>query len=290
MPDSFVRRFVAHVAAIEFGDPCRALDVLFLHANGFTALTYAAVLAPLAAEMRILALDLRGHGRTTLPTALDSYTWQIFADDVLACLAALGEPPRILSGHSMGGTTALLAAPRLVEHTPRLVLFDPVIAPAAAYAVPDPKPDLPLVQGALRRKPHFASREEAFLAYRGRGAFATWPDEALRDYVTDGLKPAPAGGFTLACAPAWEAGNFARYASADPRAGLSARVRILRAETRSTCALTDTEAAAAGAVIETVRGTTHFLPIERPEIVRAALRTARRDAEKSTHASPVAKT
>ena len=51
------------------GDPPdRPVDIVFLHANGFNALTYQR--DPGTARrptLRVLALDQRGHGLTTLP-------------------------------------------------------------------------------------------------------------------------------------------------------------------------------------------------------------------------------
>ncbi len=41
----------------DFGPDDRPVDVVFLHANGFNALTYRHVLAPLATHFRILAID-----------------------------------------------------------------------------------------------------------------------------------------------------------------------------------------------------------------------------------------
>ena len=58
------------MAALEFGPAGRPVDIVFSHANGFNALTYRTILAPLAADLRILAIDLRGHGASTLPTAI----------------------------------------------------------------------------------------------------------------------------------------------------------------------------------------------------------------------------
>src|SRR5687768_14473986 len=55
------------VEALELGPAGRPYDVVFSHANGFNALTYRTILAPLAADLRILAYDLRGHGASTLP-------------------------------------------------------------------------------------------------------------------------------------------------------------------------------------------------------------------------------
>jgi len=60
------RRVVAvpggEIAALEFGPEDRAIDIVFVHANGFNAQTYRTLLSPLAAGMRILAIDQRGHG------------------------------------------------------------------------------------------------------------------------------------------------------------------------------------------------------------------------------------
>jgi pimeloyl-ACP methyl ester carboxylesterase len=266
------------VAGIEIGPEARPLDVLFLHANGFNAFTYAPILAPLAPALRVLAVDLRGHGLTALPVPAAAQGWRLHAEDLGALIGALGEMPAVLAGHSMGGTTALLAAPAL-PGVAQLVLFDPVIVPQAVYAAARgaPDEDTPFAQGARRRKAGFESRDAAFAAYRGRGAFRGWPDGTLRAYLEDGLVPA-ADGFVLSCAPAWEAANFASYAIDDPVAGLpqiAAGIRILRAAESSTCALEGAPPGRAAAfTVETVAGASHFLPMEHPEAVRGALRVA----------------
>ncbi len=105
------RRMIAvpggQMAAIEFGPADRALDVVFLHANGFNAATYRSIFAPLADRLRILAVDQRGHGRTTLPAVpYAANVWRGYSDDLLMLLKALGETPVVLSGHSMGGPPA----------------------------------------------------------------------------------------------------------------------------------------------------------------------------------------
>jgi pimeloyl-ACP methyl ester carboxylesterase len=263
------------MAGLAFGPPGRDLDILFLHANGFNAHTYRAILAPLGTRFRVLAVDMRGHGRSSLPTDPTQHSWQVYADDLLELLAIVG-PPRVLAGHSMGGATALLASPNLPPAT-KLVLFDPVLAPPPAYAhaaVHGVDYDHPMAKGALRRKADFPSRAAAFTAYRGRGAFATWRDETLADYLEDGLRALPEGGFRLSCAPEWEAANFAAAAIANPNAGLAETVcpaYVLKAEIGSVCALTD---APAQVRIEAIAGSSHFLPMEFPELVRAVLTDA----------------
>ncbi len=266
------------MAALEFGPESRAIDVVFSHANGFNARTYSSILAPLAADrVRILAVDLRGHGMTTLPTVIAGRQgWLEFRDDLLALLEATCEAPVVLAGHSMGGTTSLLAAAAAPGRVRSLALFDPVVFPLEAQQA-GATAESPLVAGALRRRAVFPSRAAVFDAYRGRGAFRTWSDDQLADYVADGFRDLATGEVTLACAPEWEASNF-RTHNYDPWAAFRQSrcpIRALRAEEASTFRLEEHEAELAAlsprVTVETLPGTTHFLPMERPERVRETL-------------------
>lgn len=270
------------IAGLEFGPTDRPIDIVFVHANGFNAQTYRVLLSPLAAGLRILAIDQRGHGATTLPANPDGRrSWRDLQGDLTSLLDVLDGPPVVLAGHSMGGTVSLLAAAARPERVKGLVLLDPVIMPwlATLYAkAPWTSGHLwkrmPLVQSALRRRAVFDSREAAFAGYKGRGAFKTWPETMLADYVAGGFVEQKDGKVELACAPAWEASNYAAQAHDPWRAvrQVKATVRILKAEKHSTCRTGDGFARRGRNVkIETIEGTTHFLPMERPDVVRDAL-------------------
>ncbi len=176
----------------------------------------------------------------------------------------------------MGGTVALFAAAKTPELARSLVLLDPVV-------IGDPPPLQPgepdragMVEAARRRRAEFPSRVAAMDAYRGRGAFSTWPEQTLADYVEAGLIDVAGGGVRLACDPAWEASSYAAQTHDTLAAFRGSRcpIRILEAERDSTCRLGDRvgELTADGRiVIETVPGTSHFLPMARPQIARAAL-------------------
>ncbi len=274
------------VAAYEFGPQDRAVDVLFLHANGFNARAYTTILEPLAGELRLLAIDLRGHGRTVLPLPMEGRTsWSETRDDVLAVLKALDLTRVILAGHSMGGTLALLAAALAPERARAVVMFDPVILPQAL--IDRAKGGEPLhgalVEQALKRRSTFPDRPTAYKAYHGRGAFRTWSDAMLADYIEDGFKDAPGGQVELACPPAWEASSYGAQGNDTWDAFRASRcpVRLFLAEHGSPSARRDEDPAAIDPgriTIETVPGTTHFLPMERPDLVQQALREAARDA------------
>lgn len=268
------------ISALELGPEGRAVDILFLHANGFNAQTYVSILSPLAGAARILLVDQRGHGFTSLTTETEGRTaWFEFRDDLLALLQALDLHDVVLSGHSMGGTAAIMAAADAPERVRRLVLFDPVMVPRNMQKTPESMPRSPLVEGALRRRAVFPNREAAIEAYRGRGAFKTWTEEMLADYVAGGFKDLPSGEVTLACEPRWEASNFTshQHDSWGALERVVCPVDIFRAEVASTFQAEGREAeiTASGRIsLETIAGTSHFLPMERPDIVQAALRKA----------------
>ncbi|MGI8841030.1 MAG: alpha/beta fold hydrolase [Caulobacteraceae bacterium] len=186
------------MAAFEFGPAERAVDLIFLHANGFNALTYRAILAPLAARRRILAIDQRGHGGTTLAAhAAGRANWHDFRDDLLALLAVLGIEGVVLAGHSMGGTASLLAAAEAPERIARLVLLEPVILPPGPPMAAGEASVLhaSLIERAQRRRRVFPDRAAALDGYLGRGAFASWPAGMVADFVAGGFRDLPGGGW-----------------------------------------------------------------------------------------------
>jgi pimeloyl-ACP methyl ester carboxylesterase len=263
------------MAVLDFGPPERPVELIFSHANGFNARTYRSILAPLAQDHRFIAVDLRGHGASRLPADPAAHPgWNGFRDDLLALLAAEADRPVVLAGHSMGGTTSLLAAAEQPERVKALVLFDPVVFDGAQVA--DRDGDNGLAAGAERRRATFPDKAAALTAYTGRGAFRTWRPEQLADYVGAGFAPTAEGEVALTCAPAWEAANFRthRYDPFGALASLKIPTRILRAEHGSTCRIDDHLHVVDGNPNirrEQVAGTSHFLPMERPELVREAL-------------------
>src|SRR3989344_4418913 len=85
--------------------------------------------------------------------------------------AMVGYEPRarpvVLPGHSMGGTSGLLAAAAAPERVKGLALFDPVVFTPSQR--PSAMGDNPLAEGALRRRALFPSKAAAGGGARGRG-------------------------------------------------------------------------------------------------------------------------
>ncbi len=73
-------------------------------------------------DYAVLALDLRGHGKSDVPQRLSSYTLPAFAADVEAVLRKENITECVLLGHSMGGAVALACYRRFPEKVRALVL------------------------------------------------------------------------------------------------------------------------------------------------------------------------
>jgi pimeloyl-ACP methyl ester carboxylesterase len=245
------------MAVLDFGDPARPVDLVFVHANGFNAYAYRTLLQPLSGALRI---------------------WKDHRDDLIALLDAVDGPPVALAGHSIGGTSGLLAAAERPQRVSRLLLLDPVIwRREMVLAMNLPligrlAGRSPIVSGALKRRALFDSREQALAAYRGRGAFKGWSDMMLADYLVDGLAETDRG-FELTCTPAWEASNYAAQAHNPWRAlrRFSRPVRVMKSESGSLCALPTTGVGASALQVETVAGAGHLFPMTHPDIAREAL-------------------
>ncbi|WP_300380145.1 alpha/beta hydrolase [Henriciella sp.] len=283
--------------AIEFGNPEMDTAAIWLHATGFNAMTYQSILAPLGQRTRVAALDMRGHGRTTLPAEPKSLkSWHTYRDDVIEFLEKTVTKPVVLSGHSMGGCVALLVAGKRPDLVKGLVLVDPVILSKRFYFMKHAFPFLgPLMSAgngmsrqARKRRAEFASPADAKKAYKGRGAFKTWREPFLEDYLTDGLtrtegNEADSDGesWRLSCDPAWEAATFNAQRN-QPWGAL----KTVRAENIPTVILRPTQAPVMtkrvtnliiskypGIILKERPYTSHFHPMEVPYEVRSELST-----------------
>lgn len=267
------------MAVLDYGDAERPVDVVFVHANGFNAMTYRSLLAPLSGSIRLWSPDLRGHGASALPARTNGRrSWVDHRDDLIALLDMLDGPPAVLAGHSMGATASILAAAERPDRVSKLVLFDPVVWSRLAVAIFHlPLLDrmagrIPLVKKALKRRAVFDSREQAMAAYVGRGAFRGWPEMMVADYLADGLVQTDEG-FVLACTPEWEASNYATQ-SHDPWRALKrygGPVHILKAQAGSTCHVSADPHGLPNVTVQTVEGGTHFFPMLQADVARDAL-------------------
>lgn len=91
----------------------RAGTLVFLHGFTGSASNWESLFDELALlGMRMIAIDMLGHGQSSMPEQPERYTMQHCQADILATLEELGVLPgeAILLGYSMGGRIALYTA------------------------------------------------------------------------------------------------------------------------------------------------------------------------------------
>ena len=98
-----VRAHVAHAG------PPDAPAVVALHGFPQHWWMWRRVIAPLAGDVRVLAMDLRGQGWSGQPADADFRKARL-ADDAVALLDALGIERALLLGHDWGGWAGFIAA------------------------------------------------------------------------------------------------------------------------------------------------------------------------------------
>ncbi|HEV2604697.1 MAG TPA: alpha/beta hydrolase [Microvirga sp.] len=104
----FVEINGARLAYERHGRPGRPA-LVFVHGYGLrgTGALYAPLIAKLATEFDVYALDLRGHGASA--SARQNWSQTTIADDVAAFVQHMGLKGAIYVGHSLGGFTGMLA-------------------------------------------------------------------------------------------------------------------------------------------------------------------------------------
>jgi pimeloyl-ACP methyl ester carboxylesterase len=112
--------------SIEFADRGRGEPVILLHCSGGSGAQWRALAEALAPEMRTLAPDLHGYGRSGgWPGEPRDFRLADEAAAVLALLARLDEPAHLV-GHSYGGAVALHVAHRRPQAVRSLAVIEPV--------------------------------------------------------------------------------------------------------------------------------------------------------------------
>lgn len=260
-------------------------DIFFAHATSFNARAYETFLCALDLGDRVLARDMRGHGRSPLPA--DPATlrgWDRYAADIIELLREQPAPPGgwTLMGHSMGAMACALAAASSDLPLARIIMVEPVILPLPVrLATRTPAGPwlgryVNVAQRAKRRRRRFDSVAAAKQAYQARAPFDRFAEGVLDDYLADGLVPDGDGTVRLACDPDWEAATYLAQGHDIWRALRSLppeRVHVIVAPAGST--LRDTDArqmARLGMTIHTALSGGHLFPLEEPHDAAALIR------------------
>ncbi|XP_066348971.1 uncharacterized protein [Miscanthus floridulus] len=131
--------------------------VFCLHGGGYSGLSFALAASRMKDKARVVAMDLRGHGKSTTNDDLD-LSIETLTNDVIAVIRTMyGDlpPAIILVGHSMGGSVAVhVAARKEIRNLHGLVVIDVVEGTAMASLVH-------MQKILANRAQHFPSIEKA---------------------------------------------------------------------------------------------------------------------------------
>lgn len=245
------------------------------HANGFPPGTYGQLIR-----------NLKGHGRvvswTTLPLREGTRPeevagWNDLAIDLRAGLDKCGLSGVVGVGHSLGAVVSLMAAAADPGLFRGLVLVDPVLFAGwrslawGLIRMVGQAHRFYLARGARKRRDQWPSRDVVLRAWTGRAPFSGWASGVLEDYVESGFVDAPTG-VKLAYPKEWEAHLFecAPHSVWSTARRVVVPVVVLRGEESDTflpSACRRLKKELPEARIVDVPGTSHFVPMERPDVV-----------------------
>jgi pimeloyl-ACP methyl ester carboxylesterase len=119
--------------------PAGAPTIVLLHGSNASLHTWEPWAAEFAGKLRVISVDLPGHGLTGA-TVEDDYAIEGMVEFVDSFTRAIGlSEPFVLAGNSMGGNVAWRFTLRHPERVAKLVLVD-----AGGVAIPGPERPMPL--------------------------------------------------------------------------------------------------------------------------------------------------
>ncbi len=241
-----------------------------MHATGFCGALWDPIARALTDLVAPRAMDERGHGASDKPDS--DYSWARFADDLLAWIEHEDAERVFAAGHSSGATAVLLAAAREPERFARILLLDPVLLPPPGERNKDEKKGgFGLADRTLRRQRAWPSAAAMQESLRAKFPYSGFTDEIFDLYVKHALESRSDGGVALLCPPEIESRIYLGTAAVDPwevMSSVRARTRILIPELTGIRGPFRKRLAETMPTAEIVRVPgTHFLPLERPDIV-----------------------
>src|SRR6185437_4471245 len=148
-----------------------ARGMVLVHGGGAHSRWWDHIAPLLAAERRVIAIDLSGHGDSG---RRERYSFDAWAREVLAVAADAGlDTPPVVIGHSMGGIVTLRLAAMFGSQIEGAVIVDPPLRDRA------PEEQAAQRQRVFRQLRLYPTRE-AILA-----RFRPVPDQPVLGYIAD---------------------------------------------------------------------------------------------------------
>jgi pimeloyl-ACP methyl ester carboxylesterase len=156
---------------LAWGDP-GGRGLVFVHGGGAHAHWWTHVAATFAPDLRVLAVDLSGHGDSV---HRESYSLEQWTDEVVAVAEAGGIDGRpVVIGHSMGGFVTIATAARHADRLTGVIICD------SPVTEPDPEIESYRLREAFGAPRTYPSADDAVSHFR-----TVPPQDHYLDYVVD---------------------------------------------------------------------------------------------------------
>jgi pimeloyl-ACP methyl ester carboxylesterase len=214
------------LAALAWGDP-EQQPMLALHGWLDNAGSFSAIAPLLAKRHYVVAIDLRGHGRSSHLPPGGWYHYVDYFDDLRATLDRFRWAKATLFGHSLGGTLASLFAAAYPERVDALLLVEAL----GPLTVP-PEDTLAQLKRGLDERTAFANRRalrvfgDLDAAIEARATASGFSGQVARALVERGVREVD-GGYVWSSDPRLTLTSAQRYSEAQ----VSAMLRGIRTPT-----------------------------------------------------------
>lgn len=205
----------------EWGDPAAPVLVCVHGVTAHGARFRRLAEERLARRFRVVAPDLRGHGRSG-----DEPPWSLeqHLDDLLE---SVPEEARLWIGHSFGGRLVLELAHRRPERIERGVLLDPALWVPPPHALDEAE--------KARADVSYATVDDAVDARYASGNLHGAPRELVEEDFREHLARGDDGRFRLRICRSAVIAAYGEMARTPPRAPLSVPLRVVRARDSAVC-------------------------------------------------------
>ncbi len=162
----------------------------FVHGNGFPSPCYRQLFEHFEPRFECCYLDRVGHS----PDFPVTENWHYLVSEVIASIQDQALKPVIAVGHSLGGVLSLLASIEQPSLFKAVILLDSpmfgrvksiLLRISKAFGVID---RITPASTTLKRRKHWATREQAVSYLRRRVLFKSFDEMCLQDYIDYGME------------------------------------------------------------------------------------------------------
>jgi pimeloyl-ACP methyl ester carboxylesterase len=162
---------------------------VLVHGAGHGAWCWAAVISRLERMgNRVFALDLPGHGASSVPRA--QATLGAYVETVVKFIEERNLDHVVLAGHSLGGITISLVAQAIPHRLKRLVYISAIVPRDGQCAIENVPASNPIVQALEKMRSH-PDPSVSFDEAQFRAAYVQDGSPALQDFILSALVPEP---------------------------------------------------------------------------------------------------